>query len=348
MKATAAILVETGKPLELWDIEIPALRAGQVLVEVVYSGACRTQVMEAWGMKGEDKWLPHCLGHEGVGRVVETGADVTRVKRDDLVVMSWLKGQGIEAGGAKYAYNGKVVNAGAVTSFQKLAVCSENRLSPIPEGVPPDHAIMLGCALPTGYGCVVNTGRAQAGESIAVFGAGGIGQSAIMTAVALGLDPVIAIDVAADKREMAKAFGAKVLIDPAKDDVLSAIKAATGGKGVDLAVEATGQPGVMAMAFESVRAQGGRAVIAGNAKAGEDLRISPGLLNQGKSLLGTWGGDSVPDRDFPKIAALMAAKKIDVTPLLTKRYALADINQALGDLKDGRVGRPVIDMSLSR
>jgi S-(hydroxymethyl)glutathione dehydrogenase/alcohol dehydrogenase len=346
MKTTAAILVETAKPLELWDIDMPSLRSGQVLVEVIFSGACRTQVMEAWGMKGEDKWLPHCLGHEGVGRVLETGADVTRVKSGDVVVMSWLKAQGIEAGGAKYTFDGKVVNAGAVTSFQKMAVCSENRLSPVPEGIPPDQAVMLGCALPTGYGCVVNTGRAKPGESIAVFGAGGIGQSAIMTAVALGLDPVIAVDVAEDKLQMAKAFGAKVLVNPRNDDALAAIKAATNGRGVDLAVEATGQPGVMVMAFESVRAQGGRAVIAGNAKAGEELRIQPGLLNQGKSLLGTWGGDSVPDRDFPRIAALMTAKKIDVTPLLTKRYALADINAALDDLKDGRVGRPVIDMSL--
>lgn len=346
MKTTAAILVETAKPLELWDIEIPSLRPGQVLVEVIYSGACRTQVMEAWGMKGEDKWLPHCLGHEGVARVLETGADVTRVRPGDVVVMSWLKAQGIEAGGAKYSHDGQVVNAGAVTSFQKMAVCSENRLSPLPPGVAPDHAVMLGCALPTGYGCVVNTGRAQAGESIAVFGAGGIGQSAIMTAVALGLDPVIAVDVAEDKLQLAKAFGARILINPKADDVLATIKAATAGKGVDLAVEATGQPQIMAMAFESVRAQGGRAVIAGNAKAGEELRLQPGLLNQGKSLLGTWGGDSIPDRDFPKIAELMVTKKIDVSPLLTKRYALPEINLALGDLKDGRVGRPVIDMSL--
>jgi S-(hydroxymethyl)glutathione dehydrogenase/alcohol dehydrogenase len=167
-----------------------------------------------------------------------------------------------------------------------------------------------------------------------------------MTAAALGLDPLIAVDVADDKLQMAKAFGAGLLVNARSDDVLAAIKSATHGKGVDLAIEATGQPGVMAMAFESVRAQGGRAVIAGNAKAGEELRISPGLLNQGKSLLGTWGGDSVPDRDFPRIAALMSAKKIDVAPLLTRRYGLADINAALGDLKDGRVGRPVIDMSL--
>jgi len=97
MKTTAAILVETAKPLELWDIDIPPLRSGQVLVEVVYSGACRTQVMEAWGMKGEDKWLPHCLGHEGTGTVLECGSAVTRVKAGDKVVLSWIRGGTISA-----------------------------------------------------------------------------------------------------------------------------------------------------------------------------------------------------------------------------------------------------------
>jgi S-(hydroxymethyl)glutathione dehydrogenase/alcohol dehydrogenase len=346
MKTAAAILVKTAEPLELWDIEIPKLGPGQVLVEVIFSGACRTQVMEAMGLKGEDRWLPHCLGHEGVGSVLETGPDVSRVRPADRVVMSWLKAGGYEAGGAKYIHNGTTVNAGAITTFQKMAVCSENRLSPLPRGVPTDHAIMLGCALPTGYGCVVNTGRAKAGESIAVFGAGGIGQSAIMTSVAMGLNPVIAIDLSDEKLAMAKAFGAHMAINPANEDVMTALKSATGGRGVDLAVEATGQPGVMRMALDCVRAQGGRAVIAGNAKAGEELSISPGSLNQGKSLLGTWGGDSVPDRDFPKIASLMIAGQIDVSPLLKSRYALSDINSALADLREGRVGRPVIDMSL--
>lgn len=347
MKTTAAILVRTGEPLALWDIEIPLLSRGQVLVEVNFSGACRTQVLEVWGMKGEDKWLPHCLGHEGVGTVMETGPEVSRVRPGDRVIMSWLKGDGVEAGGAKYAHEGAVVNAGAVTTFQKMAVCSENRLSLVPVGVKPEHAVMLGCALPTGYGCVVNTGRAKEGESIAVFGVGGIGQSAIMTAAALGLSPIIAVDVSDDRLGMARSFGATLLVNAMAENPVEIIRSATGGRGVDLAVEASGQPAVMRAALESVRAQGGRAVIAGNAHAGEELTISPGLLNQGKSLLGTWGGDSIPGRDFPIIAALMSSGRIDVSPLLTKRYALHGINTALADLKDGKVGRPLIDMTLT-
>ena len=116
MKTEAALLVQTGKPLVLAEIEIPALKPGQVLVEIAYSGACGTQVMEWRGDKGEDKWVPHCLGHEGTGTVIETGGAVTKVKAGDKVVLSWIKGSGIEAGGAVYDWDGKKVNAGGVTT----------------------------------------------------------------------------------------------------------------------------------------------------------------------------------------------------------------------------------------
>src|SRR3954471_4759239 len=121
MKTRAALLVETGKPLVLAEIEIPPLKPGQVLVQIAYSGACGTQVMEWRGDKGEDKWVPHCLGHEGTGTVLEAGPAVSRVKAGDQVVLSWIKGAGIEAGGAVYAWGDRKVNAGGVTTFQRHA-----------------------------------------------------------------------------------------------------------------------------------------------------------------------------------------------------------------------------------
>src|SRR5215470_11779994 len=112
MKTEAALLVQTGQPLVLAEIETPALKPGQVLVEIAYSGACGTQVMEWRGDKGEDKWVPHCLGHEGTGTVAEVGSAVTKVKVGDKVVLYWIKGSGIEAGGAIYGWADKKVNAG--------------------------------------------------------------------------------------------------------------------------------------------------------------------------------------------------------------------------------------------
>ena len=124
MKIEAAVLVETGKPLVIAELEVPPLKSGQCLVEISYSGACHTQLLEARGRRGEDPWLPHCLGHEASGVVLEVGADVSRVDVGDRVALSWIKASGIEAGGTSYGWNGRTVNAGAVTSFQRHSVVS--------------------------------------------------------------------------------------------------------------------------------------------------------------------------------------------------------------------------------
>jgi S-(hydroxymethyl)glutathione dehydrogenase/alcohol dehydrogenase len=345
MKTQAALLVATGQPLVVADIEMPALKTGQVIVEIAYSGACGTQVMEWRGDKGEDKWLPHCLGHEGTGTVLETGPSVTKVKAGDKVVLSWIKGTGIEAGGAVYSWDGRKVNAGAVTTFQRHAAVSENRLTLLPEGLPMDLAVLLGCAAPTGMGAIFNVLKVQAGDTVAVFGSGGIGLHAIMAAAFAGAMPIIAIDPSPTRRAFAKMFGATHVIDPAEGDVIAAVKAIV-PQGVDVAVEASGLPEVMAQAALATRQQGGRAVVAGNAAIGKSLTISPNLFNSGRSLLGTWGGDSQPDRDYGRFGRLLGSNRFPIRNLLSKPYALADANTALDDLANGRVGRPLIDMSI--
>jgi S-(hydroxymethyl)glutathione dehydrogenase / alcohol dehydrogenase len=345
MKTEAALLVATGKPLVLAEIEIPLLKPGQVLVEIAYSGACGTQVMEWRGDKGEDKWVPHCLGHEGTGTVLETGSAVTKVKAGDKVVLSWIKGNGIEAGGAVYRWDGKNVNAGGVTTFQRQAVVSENRLTLVPEGLSMEVAVLLGCAAPTGMGAVYNVLKVQPGDSVAVFGTGGIGLNALMAAALAGAMPVIGIDPNPTRRALAKLYGATHVIDPSAGDVAAEIKKIV-PQGLDLAVEASGVPTVMDQAINVTRQQGGRAVVIGNAKHGATLSLNPGVFNQGKSLLGTWGGDSFPDRDYGRFGRLLGSGRFPVRDLLSKPYSLAQADQALQDLAAGKVGRPLIDMSL--
>jgi S-(hydroxymethyl)glutathione dehydrogenase/alcohol dehydrogenase len=345
MKTEAALLVQTGQPLVLAEIETPALKPGQVLVEIAYSGACGTQVMEWRGDKGEDKWVPHCLGHEGTGTVIEAGHAITKVKVGDKVVLSWLKGTGIEAGGAVYDWGGKKVNAGGVTTFQRHAVVSENRLTLLPADLPMDVAVLLGCAAPTGMGAVYNVLKVQPGNAVAVFGTGGIGLNALMAASLAGAMPVIGIDPNPTRRSFAMIYGATHVIDPAASDVIAEIKKIV-PQGVDLAVESSGVPAVMEQAINATRQQGGRAVVIGNAKHGAVLSLNPGVFNQGKSLLGTWGGDSFPDRDFGRYGRLLSSGRFPVRDLLSKPYRLADADQALADLAAGKVGRPLIDMSL--
>ena len=344
MKTEAALLIETGKPLEVVTIEIPKLKPGQVLVEIAFSGACGTQLMEVAGAKGEDKWCPHCLGHEGSGTVLEIGSAVSKVKVGDKVVLSWIKGTGIEAGGTVYEWNGKKVNSGGVTTFQRHALVSENRLTLVPQNMDMDLAVLLGCAAPTGMGAVYNVLNVKAGDSVVVFGTGGIGLNAVMAAALAGATAVIGVDLKASRRDMALAFGATDVIDPAAGDVAGQIKALA-PQGIDMAVEATGVPSVMADAVNITRQQGGRAVVIGNARYDAQFTMSPGVFNQGKSLLGTWGGDSVPDRDYARFGRLLTNNRFPVRQLLSEPYRLEDINQALDDLRSGKIGRPLIDMS---
>jgi S-(hydroxymethyl)glutathione dehydrogenase / alcohol dehydrogenase len=345
MKTEAAILVRTGTPLVLAEIDIPPLKPGQVLVEIAYSGVCGSQVMEWRGDKGEDKWVPHCLGHEGSGTVLETGGAVSRVRAGDKVVLSWIKGNGIEAGGAVYDWDGRKVNAGGVTTFQRQAVVSENRLTLVPGDLPMDVAVLLGCAAPTGMGAVFNVLKVRAGDAVAVFGTGGVGLHALMAAALAGATPVIGVDPHPTRRALAKIYGASHVIDPSAGDVLAEVRKIV-PQGVDCAVESSGVPAVMAQALNATRPQGGRAVVIGNARYGASLSLDPAVFNQGKSLLGTWGGDSVPDRDFGRFARLLGSRRFPVRDLLSKPYALANAEQALQDLAAGKVGRPLIDMSL--
>ena len=344
MKTLAAVLVETGKPLELVELEIPALKPGQVLVEVALSGVCHTQLLEARGHRGADRFLPHCLGHEGVGRVLEIGAGVTRVRAGERVVLSWMKGSGADVPGTTYLWSGRAVNAGAVTTFGRHAVISENRLTPLPQGVADGPAALLGCAIPTGVGSVLNVARAEKGRSLAVFGAGGIGLCAVAGAKLAGCAPIIAVDMREDRLALAKRLGAVHAIKAdAADPVAEILRLCPGG--ADYAVEATGRPSAMRQALLSVRPRGGAAVVVGNARHGETLELDPLQFNLGKRLLGTWGGDNVPDRDFPRYADWLASGRLDVAPLLAEPYPLERVNQALDDLESGRAARPLVRMS---
>jgi S-(hydroxymethyl)glutathione dehydrogenase/alcohol dehydrogenase len=343
MKTTAAVLVELGKPLELADLEVPTLKSGQALVEVAYSGVCHTQVGEARGHRGEDRFLPHCLGHEGSGTVRETGPGVTKVKPGDRVILSWIKGSGADVPGTVYGLNGRSVNAGGITTFATHSVISENRLTPVPDGMSMRLAALVGCAVPTGAGVIFNTARPRPGQSVAVFGVGGIGSCAIAAAVLAGCTPVIAVDVNPDKLALARRLGATNAVSARDaDPVAEILKLCKGG--ADFAVEATGLAPVMRQALAVVRSQGGAAVVVGNARFGEKLEIDPRELNQGKRLLGTWGGDNVPDRDYPRYCRLMTAGRLDLSPLLSRGYRLTEVNAALDDLEHGRAARPLLDV----
>jgi len=343
MKTVAAVLVEQNRLLELMELEVPVLKPGQVLVELLWSGVCYTQVMEWRGHKGKDPFLPHCLGHEGVGAVLEVGAGVSKVKAGDRVVLSWIKGSGADVPSTVYQAGALKVNSGAITTFGRHAVISENRLTPLIEGVDPRTAALLGCALPTGFGAVVNTAAVRAGQSVVVFGVGGVGLCSVAAAVVSGGTPVVAVDINPARLALAKDLGATHCVNPAEGNVIEALGKIVKG-GFDVAIEASGRPEVIAQALSVVRNQGGAAVVIGNAKADERVTIDPKQFNMGKQLRGTLGGDTVPDRDMPRLMTLLRDQRMDLQGLLSAPYRLSDINQALLDIERGAIARQIIDL----
>ncbi len=342
----AAVLSSLNKPLDVIEgVEYQKTGRGQLLVKLAYSGVCHSQLMEVRGWRGEDPYLPHLLGHEGSGQVIEVGEGVTKVRPGDLVVLGWIKGDGLDGGGSKYHCSSlsQPINAGGVTTFNEYALISENRVVPLPDGVPLDVAVLFGCAVPTGAGIITNDLKPSPGSTIAIYGLGGIGMSALMATMLYQCSKVIVVDVSDDKLSLAKSFGASHAIDAREADPVAEIIALT-GSGVDYAVEASGLTNVIEQAFASVKRGGGICVFASHPQHGSLISIDPYELICGKQIRGSWGGSSNPDRDVPLFAKLYREGKLPLEKLITKRYTLDQINEALDDLEEHRVARPLIEI----
>ncbi len=343
MKFKAAILKKLKKDLIISDIRLSEkLKAGQVLVRIAYSGICHSQLMEICGNRGEDKYLPHLLGHEGSGEVIEIGEGVTKVKPKDKVVLSWIKGQGIEAGGVQYKKDNIAINAGAITTLNEYAVVSENRCYKLPKNIPLDIAILFGCAIPTGAGIVINEINPKQNTTIAIFGLGGVGMSALLATNIYDFNKVIVVDINKDKLDQAKELGASHFIDASKENILDEINEITNGNGVDYSVDAAGQISTIETAFSSVRKNGGLCVFASHPKTGEKISLDPHDLISGKQIRGSWGGGCNLDRDIAKFAELYEQGKLPLEKLISKEYSLDNVNDAFDDLKNKTIIRALI------
>ncbi len=346
MKTKVAILRELGKPLSIEELQIPKLKSGQVLVRILYSGICRSQLHEIEGSKGDDKYLPHMLGHEASGVVEEIGEGVTHVKIGEHVVCSWIKGLGMDVPSTVYLKGDEKINAGAITTFGEYQVVSGNRVTPIVEKMPLDKAALLGCALPTGGGIVLNQIKPAVGSSLAVVGVGGLGLSAVLLADLMNCVPIIAVDVNDEKLKLARRLGATEIINSATTDFVSAIMDITHGKGVDYVVETAGLVETIEKSLECVKWDiwnGGLVVNAGNPPHGEKISIDPFVL-KGKRIAGSWGGLTKPERDIPLYVDLYLAGKLKLDELITNRFRFDEINRAFELMGNGElVGKAILE-----
>ena len=342
----AAVLEELNKPLTIRVVENEPLQVGQVLVKIKQSGICGSQLHEIAGNKGNGKFLPHLLGHEGFGIVQETGPGVTHVSPGDTVVMHWRVGNGIEADFPKYrlyTHNDhlpggneyRMITSGKVTTLSEYSVVSENRLTRVAPTLNATFGALLGCGLSTALGTIDNECNAKFGESVLVIGCGGLGLSLIQAARLRGLAPIIGIDINPNKDFLARTAGVTMFDTTTEED-----------EKFDIILDTTGNPNVIKKAYEQNLSNAGRLILVGQPNPGVDLVLNGLRFFDGKGLVvkATQGGQTNPSEDIPRYVKLYQNARLPISGLVTDTYSLMQINKAFDRLRSGEAGRIMIKM----
>lgn len=344
-KMQAAILCELTKDLVIANINLPnELEIGQVLVKVHFSGICGTQLGEIDGAKGVDNYLPHLLGHEGSGKVVAVGPGVKTVAPYDNVVLHWKKGTGIESNTPSYSWNGRKVNAGWVTTFNQYAVISENRCTKIQDECDLKIAALFGCAITTGFGVIENNANVKIGESVVVYGAGGVGLNIVQAASLKNAYPIIAVDIHHSRINLAKVMGATHIINSSEINAEEEIQKITENNGVDVFIDNTGKSAIIEIGYR-VTKKDGRVILVGVPKYNDNINVNTLALHFGKLIKGSHGGDCCPEKDIPRYFNLYKHGKVQLNTLISEVIDLNEINYAISKMRSGEIaGRCLIKM----
>jgi S-(hydroxymethyl)glutathione dehydrogenase / alcohol dehydrogenase len=359
----AAVLSAPRTPATIETLTLDQPQSGEVLVRYLASGVCHSDLHVVDG-----EWarpMPVVMGHEGAGVVVSVGGEVTSVQPGDRVVLSWVypcgecpvcvrgwtwlceqtsAGRHVLADGStrvRRADGTRVYQYLAIGTMAEAAVVPAAACVPISAAVPPEVAALIGCAVATGIGAVVNTAQVPPGAPACIVGCGGVGLSAVMGAALAGAEPIVAVDTARPALELARAAGATHTV-PAADGWDQHVREITGG--VDYGFDCTGSAAVVA-ALGRVLAPGGAIVLVGMTAQGETVPVDGYRFpDRGYRLLGSSYGSCVAALDFPRIARLYLAGKLPLELLVTRRIALAGVNGALQAMRDRAGGRAVIVM----
>jgi S-(hydroxymethyl)glutathione dehydrogenase/alcohol dehydrogenase len=359
----AAVLHEFGAPLVVEEVELEGPREREVLVRLVGSGVCRSDLHSAHGVHRHP--IPTVLGHEGAGVVEETGAGVNHVRAGDHVVLSWLpfcgrcrmcrRGRPVLCENLGWADAGTMADGttrlslggrplyhyGATSFFAERAVVPAQCAIPVDAELPLAELALIGCAVATGVGAVLNTAAVRPDETVVVVGCGGVGLSVVQGAAIAGAGRVVAVDRVPAKLELARELGATDVVEagPA-DEVVAAVEELLGG-GADHAFEALGRPETIALALRLV-GRGGQAILIGMAPPGAELAVEAlPLTMEERAVKGCWYGSCRPEEDFPLLIDLYREGKLRLDPLL-RRCGLEQVNEAFAAIESGEALRSVI------
>ncbi|MGC5040842.1 MULTISPECIES: Zn-dependent alcohol dehydrogenase [unclassified Streptomyces] len=358
MAVRAAVLPAVGSPLEITGIELPDPGPGQVHIRLAAAGVCHSDLSLTNGTMRLP--VPAVLGHEGAGTVVAVGEGVTHVAPGDGVVLNWAPSCGVchpcslgevwlcadALSGAAAVHartsDGTELHPGLnVAAFAEETVVPASCVLPAPDGVPLTDAALLGCAVLTGYGAVHHSARVRQGETVAVFGVGGVGLAALQAARIAGASKIVAVDVSPAKEELARAAGATDYL-VASDTTAREIRGLTGKQGVDVAVECAGRAVTIRTAWDSTR-RGGRTTVVGI--GGKDQQVTFHALeifHWGRTLSGCVYGNSDPAADLPVLADHIRAGRFDLSALVTERISLDGIPAAFENMLAGKGGRALV------
>ena len=348
MKTRAAIQIAPGDQLLVDELEVPEPRADQVIVKLYSSGVCHSQLHQ---MENDGLPRPLVLGHEGTGIVAQVGRDVTHLREGDHAIVTWVPRTPVRGRPAVQpsgiTYHEEPVHGSTYTWGEDVLI-SGDYVVPIPKDVPTDISCIVGCAVLTGAGAVLNTAKVRPGESVAVYGVGGVGLCAVRMAAILEAYPIIAVDLTDEKLQLAQEFGATHMVNASKGDPVEAIQEITNG-GVDYAFDAIGLKITNEQILPSTIGggpgadnHGGMAVLIG--LPGWDITIDSRLfVTHQRQYRGSLGA-TYPDKDFDMFLRWYQEGKFPLDKLVTRRYKLDDINEACDALKAGEIaGRAIIE-----
>jgi S-(hydroxymethyl)glutathione dehydrogenase/alcohol dehydrogenase len=358
----AIVMHRIKEPLTVEDVELEELTAGEVRVRMVASGVCHSCLHAADGSWGPGIPLPIVLGDEGAGVVEAVGPGVLRLSPGDHVILSWapacgqcrscargrsvlcesgLKfGYGI-TGGVRMHMNGQDVHHYGPATYASSVLIPERCAVKIRDDMPLDKAALIGCSVMTGVGSVINSAGARPGDSVAVFGCGGIGLNAVQGGRLVSASPLIAVDTLDSKLELARSFGASHTLNPTRDDVPNEIRRIT-GRGVNHAIISVGSTRVAEQAWESL-APGGTCVMVGLPPHDERITIDPRtLVGSERRLIGASYGSARVFDDFPRMVDLYLAGQLRIDELITRRYGIDEANEAFQALAAGQNARGLI------
>ena len=271
------------------------------------------------------------------------GPGVKTVAVGDRVVLHWVKGSGIDADTPYYTRNGQRVNAGWITTFNKYGVIAENRLTVIPPDSNMQAAALLGCAVTTGVGVIVNEANVRPGQSVAVYGCGGVGLNAVQGARLVNADPVIAVDVNETSLELAREFGATQTINADTVDAIAEIKKVTGDQGAEVGIVTVPNPKALEQAVQAATIPGAVYLVA-VPPADAQVTLNPLAIHRQCMLTGSFGGGIVPDRDIPRYLRIYEQGKLKLDELISHTVSLDEINKGIELMKSGAIGRCLIKM----